>query len=211
MSSSNNNNDKNITWHNQSVSRDQRWQLKGHAGAVLWFTGLSGAGKSTIANQVEVLLNERGIHTYLLDGDNIRHGLSSDLGFSIQDRTENIRRVGHAAQLMADAGLVVLAALISPYRQERDQVRKTVVEKEQAFIEIHVQASLETCEGRDPKGLYQLARQGKIQQFTGIDDPYEAPVHPELVLESTQKTVLELAQETVDYLQDKKLLQRQEE
>jgi len=191
----------NITWHDRAVSQEERWKLSGHKGAVLWFTGLSGAGKSSVANQVEVQLNQKGIRTYLLDGDNIRHGLCQDLGFSLEDRTENIRRVGQVSKLMADAGTVVLAALISPYRGDRDSVRKSLQEIAAPFFEIHVKASLQTCERRDPKGLYRMARDGKIKNFTGIDDPYEAPISPELTLESDRKTVLDLANETVAWLE----------
>jgi adenylylsulfate kinase len=176
--------------------------VNGHRGMVLWFTGLSGAGKSSVANQAEVLLNEQGIRTYLLDGDNIRYGLCKDLGFSVEDRAENIRRVGQVAKLMADSGVVVLAALISPYRKDRDQVRDTVQEVT-SFVEVHVKASLTTCEGRDPKGLYKLAREGKIKNFTGIDDPYEEPSSPELILDSDTKSVEDLACETVAWLREK--------
>lgn len=189
--------EKNIVWHAQSVPQASRWALSKHKGCVCWFTGLSGAGKSSIANQVEVYLNNQGIRTYLLDGDNIRHGLCSDLGFSKADRSENIRRVSHTAHLLADAGVVVLAALISPYRQDRDPIRTNLQQAKIPFLELYVQASLETCEGRDPKGLYQLARQGKIANFTGIDDPYEAPLQPELVLDSNLQSIPDLAQETV--------------
>ena len=192
----------NITWHDQKVSKDNRWQLSGHKGLVLWFTGLSGAGKSSVANQVDVILNERGIRTYLLDGDNIRHGLCNDLGFSAEDRAENIRRVGEVCKLMADSGIVVLAALVSPYRQDRDLVRRSV-ESVGQFMEIHVKASVETCEGRDPKGLYKLAREGKIKNFTGIDDTYEAPLKPELILDSNSKNVIDLANQTISWLENK--------
>jgi adenylylsulfate kinase len=213
----------NITWHNQTVSRSDRW--KTHKGAVVWFTGLSGAGKSSVANEVERRLsrtslttpssNVQGedisntIRTYLLDGDNIRHGLCSDLGFTVQDRSENIRRVGEVSKLMADAGVVTLSALISPYRKEREQVRDSVQQlndnsddasRSIPFIEIYVKASLNTCEQRDPKGLYKLAREGKIKQFTGIDDPYEEPHQPELVLDADTKSVDELAEETVRFI-----------
>lgn len=190
----------NITWHNQSVTRDNRWQLSGHAGAVVWFTGLSGAGKSSVANQVEVLLNQKNIRTYLLDGDNIRHGLCKDLGFSVSDRTENIRRVGQVAKLMADSGVVVLAALISPYRRDREEVRKSVEEINAQFVEVYVKASLSTCESRDPKGLYKRARDGTIKNFTGISDPYEEPEKPELLLDSDKKGIEELAEQTVSWL-----------
>ncbi|KAL3920828.1 MAG: hypothetical protein SGILL_003063 [Bacillariaceae sp.] len=173
-------------------------------GAVIWFTGLSGAGKSSVANAVEKLLNtQHRVRTYLLDGDNIRHGLCEDLGFSAEDRTENIRRVGQVSKLMADSGVVTLAALISPYRHDRDSVRKSVEDIALPFVEVHVQASLDTCEGRDPKGLYKMARDGKIKGFTGIDDPYEEPTSPELVLDSNTKGVEELAQEACALIMEK--------
>ena len=188
----------NITWHEHMVAREAREGLKGHKSAVLWFTGLSSAGKSTIANAVDFKLNQRGIHTYLLDGDNVRHGLNKNLGFSAADRAENIRRIGEVAKLMTDAGLVVATAFISPYSADRDAVRALLVPGE--FIEIYVKAPLSTCEGRDPKGLYKKARAGELKGFTGIDDPYEAPEHPELVLDSDAKGIEALADEVVAYL-----------
>lgn len=189
----------NIVWHDQAVSQAKRWKLMGHKGAVCWFTGLSGAGKSSVANQVELLLNERGMRTYLLDGDNIRHGLCKDLGFSAQDRAENVRRIGQVGKLLADSGVIVLVALISPYRDDRDSVRSSV-EEVAPFVEIFVNASLSTCEGRDPKGLYKKARQGIIKNFTGIDDPYEEPLRPDLVLDSDSSSVKDLANKTVSWL-----------
>jgi len=188
-----------ITWHDHQVTRAERQRLNGHRGVVLWFTGLSGAGKSTVANAVDTLLHQRGVHTYLLDGDNIRHGLNRNLGFSAADRTENIRRIGEVARLMADAGLVTLSAFISPYRADRDQVRTLIAPGE--FIEILVQASLATCEARDPKGLYAKARAGEIKDFTGIDAPFEAPLAPELVLDSDHESVATLAGRVVAYLE----------
>jgi len=193
---------KNIVWHSHAVSQEKRWKLNDHKGAVCWFTGLSGAGKSSVANQVEVLLNEQGIRTYLLDGDNIRYGLCKDLGFSPVDRAENIRRIGQVSKMMADSGTVVLAALISPYRADRDMVRSSV-EEIAPFMEIYTKASLSTCESRDPKGLYKQARAGVIKNFTGIDDPYEEPLHPEYVLESDEKSVDDLAKEMVEWLKGK--------
>lgn len=192
----------NIVWHNQSVDQNARWKLNQHKGCVCWFTGLSGAGKSSVANCLEVLLNQKGIRTYLLDGDNIRHGLCKDLGFSAEDRVENIRRVGQVSKLMADAGVVVLTALISPYRSDRDGVRDSVQDIA-PFHEVYVKASLSTCESRDPKGLYQMAREGKIKNFTGIDDPYEEPLRPDLVLDSDSKTVEALANEALEWLESK--------
>lgn len=171
----------------------------------MWFTGLSGAGKSSVANAVEKMLNNNEPHkirTYLLDGDNIRHGLCHDLGFSVDDRAENIRRVGQVSKLMADSGIVTLAALISPYRNDRDSVRQSV-SSVAPFVEIYVQASVETCEGRDPKGLYKMAREGKIKGFTGVDDPYEEPTSPELVLDSNGKGIDELAKEACALILEK--------
>jgi len=188
----------NVTWHDHTVTKEERAKLKGHKGAVLWFTGLSACGKSTIANTVDHLLHALGKHTYILDGDNIRMGLNKNLKFSAEDRAENIRRIGEVAKLFAESGTITLTAFISPYRADRDKVRAIMQPGE--FIEIYVNASLETCEKRDPKGLYKKARAGEIKGFTGIDDPYEAPEKPELVLDSDNKGIDALAQEVVDYL-----------
>ena len=182
--------DENIVWRQHSVDKKFRADLKQQKPAVLWFTGLSGAGKSTVAGALENRLAELGYHTYLLDGDNVRHGLCSDLGFSEQDRRENIRRIGELAKLMADAGLIVLSAFISPHRAERQLVRDLLPEGE--FIEVFVNASLEVCEGRDPKGLYRKARAGEIPNFTGIDSEYQAPENPEIDLPAGEKSVDEL-------------------
>jgi len=194
----------NITWHDHQVGKAEREALKGHRSAVLWFTGLSGAGKSTIANAVDTLLNQRGIHTYLLDGDNVRHGLNKNLAFSAEDRAENIRRIGEVSKLMADAGLVTLTAFISPYLVDRDNVRNLLAPGE--FIEILCKASLDTCESRDSKGLYKKARAGEIKGFTGIDDPYEAPVSPEIILDSDNKDIPTLAAEVIAYLESQQIL-----
>ncbi|MFV0443510.1 MAG: adenylyl-sulfate kinase [Planctomycetaceae bacterium] len=194
----------NVTWHDHRVSSADREQIKGQKGAVLWFTGLSASGKSTVANTVDHMLHSQGKHTYLLDGDNIRMGLNKNLGFSAEDRAENIRRIGEVAKLFADAGLVTLTAFISPYRRDRDAVRALLPEGE--FIEVFVDASLETCEKRDPKGLYKKARAGEIKGFTGIDDPYEAPEKPELTLDADNKGIDELAQEVIAFLKSKGLL-----
>ncbi|MGR2700112.1 adenylyl-sulfate kinase [Vibrio campbellii] len=183
---------ENIVWHQHSVDKQFRAGLKKQKPAVLWFTGLSGAGKSTVAGALENRLAELGYHTYLLDGDNVRHGLCSDLGFSEQDRRENIRRIGELAKLMADAGLIVLSAFISPHRAERQLVRDLLPEGE--FIEVFVNASLEVCEGRDPKGLYKKARAGEIPNFTGIDSEYQAPANPEIDLPAGEKSVEELVE-----------------
>lgn len=188
----------NVTLHKHRVSSEDRCKLAGHKGAVLWFTGLSGSGKSTVANEVDYKLNGMGKRTYVLDGDNVRMGLNKNLGFSAEDRAENIRRIGEVAKLFADSGTITTTAFISPYRADRDAVRALLPEGQ--FIEIHVNASLETCEARDPKGLYKKARAGEIKDFTGIDHPYEAPENAELVLDADNKGVEELADEVIAYL-----------
>ena len=188
----------NVTWHDHAVTREERWKMMGHKGCILWFTGLSACGKSTIANAVDRKLYDTGAHTFVLDGDNIRMGLNKNLGFSADDRAENIRRIGEVAKLFADAGVVTATAFISPYRADRDKVRALMGQG--GFIEIYVNASLETCEARDPKGLYKKARAGEIKSFTGISDPYEAPETPELVLDSNTKGIDELSNEVIAYL-----------
>lgn len=177
----------NIVWHQHFIDKAARAAQKGHQPALLWFTGLSGSGKSTLAGALEVELMQRGIHTYLLDGDNVRHGLCSDLGFAPADRQENLRRVGEVAKLMVDAGLVVLAAFVSPYQAERDAIRARFAVGE--FIEVFVDTPLSECEQRDPKGLYKKARAGEIKHFTGIDDPYEAPEQAEIHLQNHGQAV----------------------
>ncbi|KXI21624.1 adenylyl-sulfate kinase [Photobacterium sanguinicancri] len=179
----------NIVWHQHHVAKQQRAQQKNQTPCVLWFTGLSGAGKSTVAGALENRLVELGYHTYLLDGDNVRHGLCRDLGFSSQDRRENIRRIGEVANLMVDAGLIVLSAFISPHREEREMVRDLV--GDDAFFEVYVDTSLAECEKRDPKGLYKKARAGEISQFTGIDSEYQIPLKPEIHLNAGEQTVAE--------------------
>ena len=189
----------NVTWHEHQVSKDERFKLNGHKGAVLWFTGLSACGKSTIANAVDYKLYLAGKHSFVLDGDNIRMGLNKNLGFSPEDRTENIRRIGEVAKLFAYSGTFALTAFISPYKDDRNKVREVLGAGE--FIEIYVNASLETCEQRDPKGLYKKARAGNLPNFTGISDPYEAPENAELVLDSDNKGIEALADEVIAYLQ----------
>ena len=188
----------NVTWHDHSVTRDERCKLMGHKGCILWFTGLSACGKSTIANAVDRKLHDAGVHTFVLDGDNIRMGLNKNLGFSADDRAENIRRIGEVAKLFSDAGVITATAFISPYLADRDKVRALMGQG--GFIEVYVNASLETCEARDPKGLYKKARAGEIKSFTGISDPYEAPVNAELVLDSNTKGIDELSNEVIAYL-----------
>lgn len=186
--------------HSPKVSKDERHQLNGHKSCVLWFTGLSGSGKSTLAYEVEHELFKRHMHSYVLDGDNLRLGLNQGLGFSQQDRSENIRRIGEAARLFADAGLIALIAAISPYRADRERVRSFFSEDE--FIEIYVKCPLIECERRDPKGLYKKARAGKIQDFTGISSVYEAPEQPEIIIESDRHTPKESVRLILDYLRD---------
>ena len=209
-----------VVWHKAAVSREERERLAGHRGCVVWFTGLSGCGKSTIANVVDRKLFERKIHTFLLDGDNVRHGLNASpgilkekhsdefadrfgLGFSADDREENIRRIGAVSQLFCSSGLVILTAFVSPYRRDRDFVRQQVIAGGQTddFVEVFVDAPLEVCEARDPKGLYKKARAGEIKNFTGIDDPYEKPASPELILDSAAKQPDQLADEVISYLE----------
>jgi len=215
------NNDTNVTWHEHRVSREIREKKNAHKGCVIWFTGLSGSGKSTVANTLDHKLHQSGIQTVVLDGDNVRHGLNAGpgmlqdahgkdfssrfgLGFSAIDREENIRRIGAVAEIFTQTGVIALTAFISPYRIDRDRVRNTL--KDGEFIEIFVDAPLEVCEQRDPKGLYKKARAGELKGFTGIDDPYEEPESPELVLLSAEKTPDVLADEVIAFLKDKKII-----
>jgi bifunctional enzyme CysN/CysC len=171
-----------VFWHDATVGRDARWSAAGLRGATVWFTGLSGSGKSTVADAVATALLAEGRAVYVLDGDNVRHGLNADLGFSAPDRAENVRRIGEVARLMADAGLVALVPVVSPYRVDRDRVRAAHAAADLPFLEVHMATPLATCEARDPKGLYAKARAGELTGMTGIDDPYEAPPAPELTL-----------------------------
>jgi adenylylsulfate kinase len=196
----------NITWHEGHVNRDERGGLLKQRGATLWFTGLSGSGKSTIAFTLEHALVQRGRLAYVLDGDNIRHGLNKNLGFSATDREENIRRIGEVAKLFADCGVITMTSFISPYRKDRDLVRALHVEGKLPFFEIHVNTPIETCETRDPKGLYKKARAGQLKNFTGVDDPYEAPLHPELTLDATGISPQEAAAQLIDFLKSKGVL-----
>jgi adenylyl-sulfate kinase len=182
---------KNIFWNEGKITARDRAGRIGHRGAVIWFTGLSGAGKSTIAQALERELFNRGMHTYVLDGDNIRHGLNSNLGFSPEDRVENIRRVSEVAKLMADSGVVAITAFISPYRLDRRRAREIALESNAEFIQVFVDAPLEVCEARDPKNLYKKARAGEIRDFTGIDAPYEAPEDAEIVVHTDRQSVNE--------------------
>ncbi|MFG0211860.1 adenylyl-sulfate kinase [Brevibacillus porteri] len=194
----------NIVWHPTTVTKRDRQKRAGHKSCVLWFTGLSGAGKSTLANAVEHELHQRGLASYVLDGDNIRHGLNRGLGFGAEDRQENIRRIGEVAKLFVDAGVITLTAFISPYREDRELARNLVEAGE--FIEVYVKCSLDECERRDVKGLYQKARNGEIGQFTGISAPYEEPVQAELVIESDKQTIEESVQSVLTYLEEQQIL-----
>ena len=196
----------NILWHQGAVTREDRQRLNGHRGCTVWLTGLSGSGKSTIAVDLEKRLLERGVRTYILDGDNVRHGLNKNLGFSPEDRTENIRRIGEVAKLFTDAGMVALTAFISPYRGDRDQVRAVMQDGD--FVEVLVDCPLEVCEQRDVKGLYQKARAGQIPEFTGISAPYEAPLKPELTVKTGSQTVEQSAQQILGYLESKGIVPR---
>jgi adenylylsulfate kinase len=196
----------NILWHQGAVNREDREKLNGHKGATVWLTGLSGSGKSTIAVDLEKRLCERGVRTYILDGDNIRHGLNKNLGFSPQDRTENIRRIGEVAKLFTDAGLVAITAFISPYRADRDQVRTLM--KPGDFVEIHVDCPVEVCEQRDVKGLYKKARAGEIKEFTGISAPYEAPASAELTIKSHELALEQSVAAVLGYLESKGIVPR---
>jgi len=186
-----------ITWHHATVTRERREQLLKHKSTLLWFTGLSGAGKSTLAHAVEESLYQKGYHTFVLDGDNVRHGLCKDLGFKPEDREENIRRIGEMSRLFVEAGVIVLSAFISPFEEDRARVRELLGVD---FIEIYCQCSLEVCEARDVKGLYKRARQGEIKEFTGISSPYEAPEEAELVIETGTESLEVCVEQVLDYL-----------
>ena len=196
----------NIVWHQGNVTRDDREQINGHKACTVWLTGLSGSGKSTIAVDLEKRLWERGVRAYILDGDNIRHGLNKNLGFSPADRTENIRRIGEVAKLFTEAGVVALTAFISPYRADRDQVRALMAAGD--FVEVHVDCPVEVCEQRDVKGLYKKARAGEIKEFTGISAPYEAPTKPELTINTAGQSVEASANQILAYLEKQGIVPR---
>lgn len=193
--------EKNIVKHEYQISSKQRRELNGHNSFLLWFTGLSGSGKSTIANKVESTLHEMGLNTYSLDGDNIRNGINSDLSFSPEDRTENIRRIAEIANLMVDAGIITLAAFVSPYKKDRDKIKSIV--KDVNFVEIYINTSLEECERRDVKGLYKKARAGEIENMTGISAPYEAPEHPDIVINTEELSVQDAVNLIVEKIKPK--------
>lgn len=194
----------NIVWHNQEIKKEDRMKLMKQKPCLLWFTGLSGSGKSTIANALEEMLYSNNNFTYLLDGDNIRHGLNSDLGFDEKSRIENIRRVGEVSKLFVDSGLIVLSAFISPFKKDRDLVRSLF--KENEFIEIFIDTSIDICEKRDPKGLYKKARLGKIKDFTGIDSPYEKPGNPEIHIKNNDISIEDACNQIIDYLETKEYI-----
>lgn len=193
-----------ITWHDSEVTKAERQQQNGHKSVVIWFTGLSGSGKSTVSVALEQALFEQGKHAYRLDGDNVRHGLNKNLGFSPGDRKENIRRIGEVSKLLVDAGTIAITAFISPYREDRDDVRAILEDDE--FIEVYTECSVEECEKRDPKGLYQKARSGEIKEFTGISAPYEAPKKPEITINTEQQSVEESVEVILNYLKEKQYI-----
>jgi adenylylsulfate kinase len=196
----------NITWHNTHVERKDREDLLKQQGCTLWFTGLPSSGKSTTAFSLEYELIKQGYLAYVLDGDNVRHGLNKNLGFSLEDREENIRRIAEVAKLFADSGVIAMASFISPYRKDRDLARRLHIETGLPFVEIFVDTPLEICEARDPKGLYQKARKGELKGFTGIDDPYEPPRKPELVLETERHLPDDLVSQIIAFLIEKRIL-----
>jgi len=196
----------NVHWHEGDITLEHRGKILGHKGATLWFTGLSGSGKSTIAVELEGTLNEMGVLSYRLDGDNVRLGINKNLGFSAEDRTENIRRIGEISKLFVDTGVIALSSFISPYLADRDQVRALHEDAGMDFIEIFVDCSLEAAESRDPKGLYKKARAGEIKNFTGIDDPYEAPANPEIHLHSDQQSLAEEVEAILAVLRERGII-----
>ena len=195
---------KNTIYHAASVTRERRNQLNNHKSVVIWFTGLSGSGKSTLAHSVEEILFSKGCRTFVLDGENVRHGLTSNLGFSNEDRKENIRRIGEVTKLMMEAGLIILTAFISPFREDRIAVRNLISDGD--FIEIYCKASLETCEARDLKGLYKRARLGEIKNYTGINSPYEIPDNPELIIDIDKESLEESVSKIISFLQTKSIV-----
>ncbi|WP_127494667.1 adenylyl-sulfate kinase [Paenibacillus glycanilyticus] len=196
-------NERHIKWHTSCITREDRERLNGHRSCILWLTGLSGSGKSTLAAAIENELHKQHCRTYILDGDNLRHGINRDLGFSPEDRSENIRRIGEIAKLLADAGMITIVAAISPYRQDRDKVRALC--KPGDFIEVYVQCTVEECERRDPKGLYKKARSGEIMHFTGLSAPYEPPLRAELVLKTDERSVADSVIEAMAYIRSRLL------
>lgn len=202
--------DKNITWHQASVTRADKERIKNHKSCILWFTGLSASGKSTVAHKLEHILNRRNIHTYVLDGDNVRHGLNKDLGFTKEDREENIRRIGEVAKLFVDAGILTITAFISPFRKDRNEVRH-LMDNKGDFVEIYVRCSVDTCIERDPKGLYKKALAGEIPNFTGISQDYEEPENPEILVDTDESSVDECAKTILEYLEKNEIIKAEGE
>lgn len=195
---------RNISWHQSAITKTDRHHLNGHKSCVLWFTGLSGSGKSTLANSVDKKLFQQGLRSYVLDGDNIRHGLNKDLSFGTADRKENIRRIGEVAKLFVDSGQIVSTAFISPFREDRNLVRNMFYQDE--FVEIFLKCPIQVCETRDPKGLYKKARKGEIPEFTGISSPYEPPERPEVIIETDEMSIEESVQKILNYLKKREIL-----
>jgi len=195
---------ENVVWHDHRISKAERRKLNNHSSCCVWFTGLPSSGKSTIAGEIEHQLYTRGVRTYLLDGDNVRHGLNSNLGFSLEDRDENIRRIGEVAKLFVDAGMITFVAFISPYRKDRERARNILEDGE--FIEVYVKCPVEVCEQRDPKGLYQKAKKEEIREFTGVSAPYEEPLSPEIVLETDRVSVDASVRKIIDYLENRRII-----
>ena len=196
---------KNIKWHNLTIDRNMLERMRGHKSMVIWFTGLSGSGKSTLANAVNEVLHFDGLSTYILDGDNIRHGLCKDLGFSDEDREENIRRIGEVAYLFMNAGIITIAAFVSPFISDRNKARQIIGSKD--FVEVYCAADIEVCEGRDTKGLYKKARLGEIKEFTGISSPYEPPANPEIIVDTGSLDLNESVEKVINYLREKNFLE----
>jgi adenylylsulfate kinase len=200
------NSDRNIKWHKPRITKKDRWGSNKHKSALIWITGLSASGKSTIAIELEHRLFQKKIKTFVLDGDNVRHGLNKDLGFSPEDRKENLRRVGEVAKLLVDAGLLTIAAFISPYASDRDSIRELFSSDNEEFIEVYLKCDLDVCESRDPKGLYKKARKGEIADFTGVSQPYEMPVNPEIIIETDRLGIEESVENLITYLTGKKII-----
>jgi adenylylsulfate kinase len=198
--------DRNIKWHKPRVTKKDRWGSNKHKSALIWITGLSASGKSTIAIELEHRLFQKKIKTFVLDGDNVRHGLNKDLGFSPENRKENLRRVGEVAKLLVDAGLLTIAAFISPYASDRDSIRELFSSNNEEFIEVYLKCDLDVCESRDPKGLYKKARKGEIPEFTGVSQPYEVPANPEIIIETDRLGIGESVENLITYLTGKKII-----
>jgi len=198
--------DRNIKWHNPRITKADRWGSNKHKSVLIWITGLSASGKSTIAIELEHRLFQRKIKTFVLDGDNVRHGLNKDLGFSPEDRKENLRRVGEVSKLLVDAGIITIAAFISPYASDRQAIRELFREDNEEFIEVYLECALAVCESRDPKGLYKKARRGEIPDFTGISQPYETPANPDIILDTDRLGIEESVDKIITYLAQKRII-----